>query len=58
MCVRVGPQANPGFAHEFQLINVEDYQGKGETTPFPFFYQNLGEAEYVVQTFMYMRLMG
>lgn len=50
--------ANPGFAFEYQLINVEDYEGIGESTPTPFFYQNLGEAEYVVLTFMYMRCLG
>lgn len=33
-------------------------QGRGETTPTAFFYQNLGEAEYVVATYQYMRLLG
>jgi intron-binding protein aquarius len=51
-------QANPGFAHDFQLVNVEDYEGHGEIEPTPYFYQNLGEAEYVVATFMYMRMIG
>lgn len=41
--------ANAGLAHDFQLINVEDFQGYGETSPQPHFYQNLGEAEYVVR---------
>ncbi|KAJ1972819.1 hypothetical protein H4R35_004465 [Dimargaris xerosporica] len=50
--------ANPGFAHAFQAINVEDYQGKGETQPVPYYYQNLGEAEYVVAMYQYMRLLG
>lgn len=49
---------NVGFAHEYQLINVEDLNGVGESSPTPFFYQNLAEAEYVVQTYMYMRLLG
>ena len=49
---------NPGFVFPFQFINVEDYQGKGESQPIPFFYQNLGEAEFVVHTYMYMRLVG
>jgi len=49
---------NVGFAHEFQLINVEDLNGVGESAPTPFFWQNLAEAEYVVQTYMYMRLLG
>ena len=39
--------ANPGFAHTFQLINVPDFMGRGESTPSAHFYQNLGEAEYV-----------
>lgn len=30
----------------------------GESEPLPYFYQNLGEAEYVVATFMFMRLLG
>lgn len=46
------------FLHEFQLIDVPDFDGKGEITPTPFFYQNLGEAEYVVAVYMYMRLIG
>ncbi|KAJ1985419.1 hypothetical protein H4R34_000073 [Dimargaris verticillata] len=50
--------ANPGFAHAFQAINVNDYQGKGETQPVPYYYQNLGEAEYVVAMYQYMRLLG
>jgi len=37
---------------------VGDYQGKGEFSPSAFFYQNLGEAEYVVAVYMYMRLLG
>ncbi len=32
--------------------------GKGEQEPRPYFFQNLGEAEYVVATYMYMRLIG
>ncbi|ORY43824.1 hypothetical protein BCR33DRAFT_717461 [Rhizoclosmatium globosum] len=40
------------------FVNVEDYQGKGETEPIPHFMQNLGEAEYVVATYQYMRLLG
>jgi len=49
---------NPGFAFDYQFIDVADYEGKGETEPNPFFYQNLGEAEYVVAIFQYMRLIG
>ena len=51
-------RANPGFLHTFQLVNVEDFQGKGESTPSAYFYQNLGEAEYVVALFQYMVLIG
>lgn len=31
--------ANPGFVYDYQLINVEDFNGVGETEPNPFFYQ-------------------
>jgi intron-binding protein aquarius len=50
--------ANGGFRFDYQLIDVGDLNGKGETTPEPYFYQNLAEAEYVVATYMYMRLLG
>merc|ERR1712223_1025279 len=50
--------ANAGFSFDYQLINVPDFDGVGESQPSPFFYQNLAEAEYVVHVFMYMRLMG
>lgn len=50
--------ANPGFAFDYQIINVENFNGVGETEPNLFFYQNLAEAEYVVAAFMYMRLLG
>ncbi|KAL5962818.1 RNA helicase aquariu [Taenia solium] len=49
---------NPGFQYEYQLINVEDYKGVGESEPSAYFYQNLAEAEYVVATYMYMRILG
>ncbi|KAJ2719311.1 hypothetical protein GGI07_005286 [Coemansia sp. Benny D115] len=49
---------NPGFKHIFQFINVPDFQGRGESEPTPHFYQNLGEAEYSVALFQYMRLLG
>uniref|UniRef100_A0A182SJS1 RNA helicase aquarius n=1 Tax=Anopheles maculatus TaxID=74869 RepID=A0A182SJS1_9DIPT len=51
-------RSNAGFAFEYQLINVEDFNGVGESEPNPYFYQNLAEAEYVVAVFMYMRLLG
>ena len=50
--------ANPGFNHTYQLINVEDFEGLGETTPTPYYYQNTGEAEYAVAIFQYMVLIG
>ncbi|CAN7020136.1 unnamed protein product [Brassica oleracea var. botrytis] len=51
-------RANAGFSYEYQLINVPDYEGKGESTPSPWFYQNQGEAEYIVSVYIYMRLLG
>lgn len=32
-------RANPGFAHDFQFIDVHDFQGRGESEPVPHFYQ-------------------
>lgn len=42
----------------FQLVDVGDYQGRGESQPKPHFFQNLGEAEYMVATFQFLRLCG
>lgn len=50
--------ANAGFKYDYQFINVGDYKGKGEMVPVPHFVQNLGEAEYAVAIFQYMRLLG
>jgi intron-binding protein aquarius len=50
--------ANPGFAYDYQLIDVPDFLGRGESEPFAYYYQNLGEAEYLVSVFQYMRLLG
>lgn len=50
--------ANPGFKHVYQLINVGDYMGQGETQPSSHYFQNLGEAEYLIAVYMYMRLLG
>ena len=47
-----------GLVYDYQLINVDDYNGVGESEPQAHFYQNLAEAEYVVALFMYMRLIG
>lgn len=50
--------ANAGFKYEYQFINVPDYKGRGEVEPTPHFIQNLGEAEYAVAIYQYMRLLG
>lgn len=50
--------ANAGFVHNFQMVDVGDFKGHGEACPTAHFYQNLGEAEYVVAVYMYMRLLG
>jgi intron-binding protein aquarius len=50
--------ANAGFSHTFQLVNVEDFEGKGETSPTAFFFQNVGEAEFTVALLQYMVLIG
>ena len=50
--------ANAGFRYEYQFINVLDYKGTGEMQPSPHFIQNLGEAEYAVAIYQYMRLLG
>ena len=48
---------NPGFRYVCQLVNVPDFKGKGESSPTAYFYQNLGEAEYIVAVYQYMRLL-
>ena len=50
--------ANAGFRYEHQFIDVPDYKGTGESQPSPHFFQNLGEAEYTVAIYQYMRLLG
>jgi intron-binding protein aquarius len=50
--------ANAGLAFDYQFINVPDYKGVGESEPTPHWIQNLGEAEYVVALYQYMRLLG
>ncbi|OBT51151.1 hypothetical protein VE04_09033 [Pseudogymnoascus sp. 24MN13] len=59
--VETGPEfqkSNAGFRYDYQFINVPDYKGNGESEPTPHFIQNLGEAEYAVAIFQYMRLLG
>jgi len=50
--------ANAGFRYDYQFIDVPDYKGAGEMQPSPHFIQNLGEAEYAVAIYQYMRLLG
>ncbi|PFH61122.1 hypothetical protein XA68_18186 [Ophiocordyceps unilateralis] len=51
-------RANAGFKFDYQFINVPPYKGRGEAEPTAHFIQNLGEAEYAVAIFQYMRLLG
>ncbi|CAL8581376.1 hypothetical protein XPA_007074 [Xanthoria parietina] len=51
-------RANAGFRHEYQFVDVPDYKGTGESQPTPHYTQNLGEAEYAVAIYQYMRLLG
>lgn len=51
-------QANAGLRFDYQFIDVPDSNGKGESEPSPHFLQNLGEAEYAVALYQYMRLLG
>jgi len=32
-------QANAGFVYDYQFLNVDDYNGVGESAPSPYFYQ-------------------
>ena len=59
-CVTQGAHAlaNAGFAYASQFVDVPDFEGHGEQEPTAHFLQNLGEAEYVVSVFQYMRLLG
>jgi len=50
-------RANPGFRYEYQFIEVPNYKDQGEVEPSPHFIQNLGEAEYAVAIYQYMRLL-
>lgn len=51
-------QANAGFKYDYQFVDVPDYKGTGEAQPTPHYFQNLGEAEYAVAMYQYMRLLG
>jgi intron-binding protein aquarius len=50
--------ANAGFKFDYQFIDVPDYKDQGEREPTLHFIQNLGEAEYAVALYQYMRLLG
>lgn len=52
---------NPGILKTIKFINVGEYQGKGETggdAGRPSQIENLGEAEYAIALYQYMRLLG
>ncbi|KAL4586293.1 hypothetical protein LXL04_010929 [Taraxacum kok-saghyz] len=51
-------KGNAGFCYDYQLVDVGEYNGRGESAPSPWFYQNEGEAEYLVSVYIYMRLLG
>ena len=51
-------RANAGFRYDYQFVDVPVYQGQGEREPTAHFIQNLGEAEYAVALYQYMRLLG
>ncbi|DBB15126.1 TPA: hypothetical protein ACH3X3_004135 [Trebouxia sp. C0006] len=51
-------KANAGLAYDYQFTDTPDFEGRGETVPLPYFFQNLAEAEYVVTLYQYMRLLG
>ena len=51
-------RGNAGFRYDYQFVDVPDYQGQGEREPSPHFIQNLGEAEYAIALYQYMRLLG
>ena len=51
-------RANAGFRYEYQFVDVPSYKGAGESQPTAHYFQNLGEAEYAVAIYQYMRLLG
>lgn len=51
-------RANAGFRYDYQFVDVPNYKGIGESQPTSHYFQNLGEAEYAVAIFQYMRLLG
>lgn len=50
--------ANPGFVYDYQLINVEDFNGVGESEPNPFFYQvNLSMSLTILSSNAYPKIL-
>ena len=49
---------NPGFLSIWQCVDVPQYQGVGQQEPIPGVFNNLGEAEYIVAVYQYMRVLG
>lgn len=56
--VAANVKANAGLAFVAQLVDVPDFQGRGEHCPRPHYFQNQGEAEYAVALFQYLVLIG
>lgn len=50
-------KANPGFAFEFQVVDVPLHNGRGEFQPRLHFIQNYQEAEYIASVYTYMILL-
>ncbi len=49
---------NQGFAYTHQVINVGDFMNRSEIQTRANVWVNIGEAEYIVAVYMYMRLIG
>ncbi|KAH9631581.1 hypothetical protein HF086_004348 [Spodoptera exigua] len=49
--------ANAGLRYDFQLINVDDFNGAGETEPSPYFYQTNEVSEQLVTWFHKLHLL-
>ncbi|EEB07625.2 complexed with Cdc5 protein Cwf11 [Schizosaccharomyces japonicus yFS275] len=50
--------ANTGFSCTCQFVDVPHFNGVGESEPVRGFKQNLGEAEYAIAIYQYMRMLG
>ena len=57
-CVTTAMSANTSLRYDYQMINVDAFEGEGEQEPQPHVLQNRGEAEYVVAFYEYLRLCG